>query len=78
MPGELMSPDLAEEEASLASLPGFGYLRAPMNPSQLYYNARKRNLQKKSKEKHRMLFTRMGRPDPYYQSLEEAGDNGGF
>ena len=77
-----MSPDLGEEEASLANLPGYGYYRAPILPSQLlsYNAARKRNLnlQKKSKEKHRMLFTRMGRPDPFYQSLEEAGDNGGF
>ena len=70
-----MSPDLTEEEASL---PGYGFFRAPIITPQLYYNARKRNLQKKSKEKHRMLFTRMGRPDPFYQSLEEAGDNGGF
>ena len=73
-PGDLLSPDLGEEEVSM---PGYGYFRAPVIP-QLFYNARKRNLQKKSKEKHRMLFTRMGRPDPFYQSLEEAGDNGGF
>ena len=74
-----MSPDLGEEEARLASLPGYGYFRAPILPNQLFgYNAAKRNLQKKSKEKHRMLFTRMGRPDPFYQSLEEAGDNGGY
>jgi len=73
--GELMAPDLGEEEVSL---PGYGYFRAPIISPQLYYSARKRNLQKKSKEKHRMLFTRMGRSDPFYQSLEEAADNGAF
>ena len=41
-------------------------------PPQLLYNAMKRNLQKKSKEKHRMLFTRMGRSDSFYPGVEEA------
>ena len=68
MPGDLVTSQEGDAEVSL---PGYsGYIMPP----QLLYSAMKRNLQKKSKEKHRMLFTRMGRADPdsLFPGLEET------
>ena len=62
--GELLTSQPGDAEVSL---PDYGYILPP----QLLYNAMKRNLQKKSKEKHRMLFTRMGRSGSFYPALEE-------
>ena len=65
MSGEFLTSQVGDGEVSL---PEYGYILPP----QLLYNAMKRNLQKKSKEKHRMLFTRMGRSDSFYPGVEEA------
>ena len=60
----LQQGEFAELADTEGPLEGYGYFLAP----QLLYNsnAAKRTLQKKSKEKHRMLFTRMGRASQFY------------